>query len=296
MYEAKVVTHSIGPSGIPLVSMLWTYPRFIHAEIMTHRDRARNAASSRAIPFSKMQAAITENPVVPIFWGREQSGMQTGGSIPDYMIPHAIDLWLECRYSVQRYADNLYHIGDYYCDVILDGCTDHMRCGDREVKIHKSITNRLTEPWMWITVLMTATEWNNLFRLRCHPDAEIHFQKIAGMARDAISASVPTKLEQGQWHIPFILPEDWAEQPNVEELLKISTARCARISYLTHDGKRSHAKDYELFDRLVQGSGFGHWSPHEHIARAESDPDLRSGPFYGYTQYRKLFATENVRG
>jgi len=160
-----------------------------------------------------------------------------------------------------------------------------------DLGVHKSLCNRLTEPFMWITVIMTATEWANFFRLRCHPDAEIHFQQIAGMIREALGASKPTEAHEGDWHLPFIQPDERSLPLDV--LCKASVARCARVSYLTHDGKRDLSKDLELFDRLIQGSGFGHWSPHEHVAQASCSL-VRSGPFVGWLQYRKLFPQENV--
>ena len=151
---------------------------------------------------------------------------------------------------------------------------------------------------MWITVVMTATEWENLWRLRLHPDAEVHFQEIAGIAKLALMDSVPKKLDHGDWHLPYVdirecleySPRNWDV-----DWRKISTARCARVSYLTQDGKRDTSKDLELFERLVQGSGFGHWSPHEHIATSAT-PDVKSGPYRGWLQYRKFFINENVKG
>lgn len=288
MYECKIVADSLAPCGKRLTTITATYPRFIHAEVLTHRDRARNSASSRAIPWKKMMAAITENPVIPIRWGSEQKGMQTGGEIE--AVEEAETLWLEARDNAIESAQKLAALG-----------------------VHKSLVNRLTEPFMWITVVMTATEWQNFFRLRCHPDAEIHFQKIAGMIRDELEASTPVTLEEGEWHLPFIQPDEIANingyfidengqmklhpfVPRYIDILpKVSVARCARVSYLTHEGKRDMEKDLELFDKLVQGSGFGHFSPHEHVAKACSTL-VRSGPYIGWEQYRKSFPLENQEG
>lgn len=275
MFQARCVLDSIAPSGRRLTTMLWTYPRFIHAEILTHRDRARNSASSRAIPWPKMMAAINDDPVIPIRFGSEQKGMQTGCEIDDPA--EAQRTWLSARDNTVYCAQKLAAMG-----------------------VHKSICNRLTEPFMWITVVMTATEWNNLWRLRCHPDAEIHFQKIAGMAREAYEASIPERKAIGEWHLPFVSNHPDAEalfaSCDIEQVKKISVARCARVSYLTQDGIRDPKKDIELFDRLVQGSGFGHFSPHEHVAQPTDDPNERSGPFVGWRQFRKEFPLENSVG
>jgi len=269
-FEVKIIADSLAPCGKRLTTMTWKYPRFVHSEVLTHRDRERNAASSRAIPWPRMMQAILTGPVIPIRWGSEQKGMQTGGEIdnPDA----ATEIWLKAMTNAVQSAQALAKLG-----------------------VHKSLCNRLTEPFMWITVVMTATEWKNLFRLRCHPDAEIHFETIANMARAALESSKPTPLITGAWHLPFIRVDDWSDQLHLEDLKKISVARCARVSYLTHEGIRSPGKDLDLFQTLSQGSGYGHYSPFGHVAQA-CDKPIRSGPFIGWHQYRKDFPLENVEG
>lgn len=264
-YVAKIVEDSVNEFDQRLVTMEWTYPRFIHAEILTHRDRERNSASSRAIPWPRMRERITNDPVIPIRFGSEQKGMQTGAEIDN---PNKAErIWLEARDNALKSAQDLADLG-----------------------VHKSICNRFTEPFMWITVIMTATEWKNLFRLRCHPDAEIHFQRIAELARATLESNSPTHLSFGNWHLPYVTYDE-RQCIDLETLRKASVARCARVSYLTHDGSPNLDNDVKLFERLVQGSGFGHWSPHGHIAMSAS-PDVRSGPFRGWLQYRKLMKNE----
>ncbi len=298
MFDVKVVLDSLAPCGKRLTTITATYPRFIHSEIMTHRDRERNAASSRAIPWEhkpgakatnkSMKEMILMEPVVPIRFGSELKGMQTGGEIATPELARAI--WLKARDNAVESAQALADLG-----------------------VHKSICNRLTEPFMWITVVMTATEWKNFFRLRCHPDAEIHFQKIAGMIRDALAASTPTPPpaialathngerfgeQEESWHLPFVTGVDLYDllvDYGLEDVKAISAARVARVSYLTHEGKRDPVKDLDLFQRLADGSGFGHWSPHGHVAKASGEL-VRSGPFIGWEQYRKQFPNENLEG
>lgn len=255
-FYCKVILDSVAPCEKRLTTVEVRYPRFIHSEVLTHRDRARNSASSRAIPWPKMMAAIIDDPVIPIRFGSEQQGMQTGGEIND---PEAARLvWLEARDNAVRSAQHLANLG-----------------------VHKSICNRLTEPFMWITVVMTATEWNNFFRLRCHADAEVHFQKIAEMIRVARESSQPTPVKDGGWHLPYVSGVDHkALTPtpfSTLSLCKISAARCARVSYLTQDGQRDPMKDLELFDRLSNGSGFGHWC-YDEKTEVLTDGGWRSWP------------------
>jgi hypothetical protein len=300
---------------------------------MTHRDRERNAASSRAIPWTTAAAEIIDNPVVPIKWGMEQSGMQTGEEIPEPLRPLARAIWLRARDAALQYGALLSRIGKTACqqrallaefipymsqceiDNLSEWSQSNNEFSDEvlSTRIHKSLPNRLAEPFAWITVIMTATEWKNFFRLRCHPDAEIHFQTIAGMIRDAMAASTPIpppsitvfghsgdgfEEREESWHLPFVTGYDLDEllvDYGIEQVKAISTARVARVSYLTHEGKRDPAKDLDLFKRLSDGSGYGHFSPYGHVAKAESTL-VRSGPFVGWSQFRKQFANENVEG
>lgn len=283
-FQVKVILDSITPHGKRLTTITSRFPRIILAEVNTHRDKSRNAASSRAIPFPAMSRQIDENPFIPIAWGLEQKGMQQGDTIPVELASHADKIWLEALAQMQKAAARLHNIGHDFA--FFNGANVKFD----EVKIHKSICNRLLEPWMWCTQVMSATEWDNFFRLRCHKDAEQHFQKIACMIRDALAMSEPKCLNIGEWHTPFILPD---EDFPLDQRKPISVARCARVSYLTHEGVRDPSKDLELFNTLVQGSGFGHWSPHEHVAECVDDPTLRSGPFIGWKQFRKEFPLEN---
>jgi hypothetical protein len=225
-----------------------------------------------------MKEAVLTDPVIPIRFGSEKKGMQTGAEIDNP--EEARDIWQRARDAAVDYADMLAELG-----------------------VHKSICNRLTEPWMWITVVMTATEWNNFFRLRCHPDAEIHFQKIAGMLKETLEGNVPEFLREGDWHRPYFDAEDagrlraagYHNDGFRDAANRISAARCARVSYLTQNGIRDIEDDLEFYEKLTTGSGFGHWSPMEHVAMALAQAE-RHGPFYGWKQLRKFYPLENSEG
>ncbi len=276
--------------GKRITTLVLTYPRFIHAEIMTHRMAARNAASSRAIPCPKMLSRVESDPVCPVFWGAEVSGMQTGDQVED--TGTANDIWLAAR------------------DDALERAKDLARLG-----VHKSLVNRLVEPFMWITVIYTATEYANFLRLRRHKDAEIHFQHLAEAIYMELDKSTPTYR---QVHAPFLdaieeakLTEYWVDSEENSELehpavhldpigvtlANRAAARCARVSYETHDGVRKNSADDKLATRLLNGSGFGHHSPFEHIAFAgHTDPDKFYGPYKGWEAWRRMQKNENLTG
>ncbi len=266
--------------GARITTFELTYPRFVHSELMTHRVFSRNSASSRALPTKKLLEQIENNPVMPKYWGKNQSGMQASEELQGYTLDTAKDYWLNARDYAVCIAKMLHKIGT-----------------------HKQIANRVLEPWMFITVIVTATEYGNWFHLR---DSEFAQPEIAWVAREMKKLYVentPKSLATGEWHLPYIELRDRDSPLYVdiseaevkgedlwETLAKIATARCARVSYLTHDGKRDYAKDIELHDKCRDN---GHWSAFEHCAQALED-NTRSGNFVGWKQYRKTFTNENM--
>lgn len=272
MYSARVIADSISPSGKRITTFELTYPRFVHSELMTHRLFSRNSASSRAIPVKKMMGAIRRDPVEPVHWGKNQSGMQANEELIGWRRSLARRVWLLARYGALLVAWILMKIG-----------------------VHKQLANRVTEPWMFITVILTATEYDNWFRLRDSEMAQPEIAKLARMMRKARDSSVPRQVEVGGWHMPFVdvgtlfeIDRDFSgvtltQDQLIELMKKVSSGRCARVSYLTHDGVRNVSEDVKLADKLTES---GHWSPFEHVAQALEREDQRNGNFIGWRQYR----------
>lgn len=276
-YAAKVVADSISESGSRLTTLEVTFPRMVLAEFNTHRDFSRNSASSRAIPVAKQLERIKSDPYIPIHWGANQSGMQAYTELDEEKRAEALKLWLSARDAAVSHVEQLMAIG-----------------------LHKQITNRLLEPFMWHTVIVTATKWRNFWGLRANPDAQPEIRKAAELMRAAYDNSTPRLVKDGEWHLPYIQQDEmeWARN-NIDLAIKVSVGRCARVSYLTHDGTRDHEKDIELYDRLV---GSGHMSPLEHVATpmkkglnalAALDSQRRlQGNFEGWEQHRKTVPNE----
>jgi hypothetical protein len=263
---AKVIAHSSHPGCPDLITVQARYPRFIHAEAKTHRliriddaeyeflqeislmdddSLSRNASSSRAVPIDRMIQDVLDDPAMPVEWGSNQPGMQAGAEVQDTVA--AKNIWLAARRDAVRYAMRM-----------------------RDAGLHKQIVNRLIEPFGHISVVITATEWDNFFDLRCHPAADPTMRALAEAIQEAISVSTPKHVSFHGWHRPY------------GGTLMHSAARCARVSYLNHDGTEPDTdKDDKLAAMLIQSR---HMSPFEHQATPE--PGQRHANLNGWMSYR----------
>lgn len=294
-YAAKVLADSVTSRGHEthrVTTIEVTFPRIVLAEFNTHRMLSRNSASSRAIPVEKRIAALETDYFEPEAFGKNQKGMQSSEDLRSEDDVMARAEWTLARVDAIRHAKMLSMLG-----------------------VHKQLANRLIEPFCWHTVICTATEWENFFALRCHPDAQPEIRRAAEMMREVYNSSTPKELKAGEWHLPlmqpdeFVLPDnspEWNEPVGfsctlltVEDAKRVSAGRCARVSYLTHDGKRDIKADIELCERLHKS---GHMSPLEHVARPITHDDIEDrglssyrpfvGNFCGWLQFRKELPNE----
>lgn len=302
---AKVIADSISADKIRLTTMELRYPRIIHAEFMTHRAFSRNASSSRAIPTKRLIDDVRRDMAMPSRWGSNKPGMQAGDDLDEFS-----------RELVEREWRNE---GMRVCDTAE-------RLSKMPTPPHKQVINRMLEPWSHISVVVSATDWNNFFHLRDHPDADPTLHALAALMNEARNASTPTFLNAGSWHLPYITDADYdaavdlvlsgttpdhyglggtAIDLQMASLLlrKMSVARCARVSYLRHDGMTPTIDDdLRLFNTLMGMSPL-HASPAEHQATPDkrrnaiawTNPHLH-GNFRGWNQYRRHFPNEAVSG
>jgi thymidylate synthase ThyX len=252
-----VLLDSVSPIGVRLTTLEVTFPRFVLAEFNTHRVFSRNSASSRAIPTAKLIERVEHHPAMPLEWGRNRAGMSAGEVLDGEDARRAQAIWLHARDEAAARVRELLELG-----------------------VHKQELNRLLEPFLWHTVVVTATEWDNFFELRCAPSAQPEIRAAALRMRDAIAGSPPRPVAHGQWHAPLLQADE--EALDAETRRRISAARCARVSYLTHEGKREIAKDLELYDRLRADR---HLSPFEHVATPAADAEFHAN-FRGWIQMR----------
>lgn len=298
MISAKIIADSINAAGNRITTFELIYHRFIHGELMTHRMFSRNASSSRAIPIQSMMDAVEFDCAIPVYWGLDQKGMQASEEHPHKATCEFI--WQSAANAAIKSAAMLKAAG-----------------------LHKQIANRVLEPYQWMKTIVTATEFDNFWWLRCHEAAqpEIHVLAEDEMYR-LYKESTPVELDYDEWHLPYVeymKDEGWyiagGQRVTLEQAIKISASCCAQVSYRKLDDSLEKALD--LYERLVENTPV-HASPFEHIGtpmrynnceqegyegrravwergitHMDRKGDLWSGNFKGWVQYRQLLDGNN---
>jgi len=269
--KAEIVADSVNDLGDRITTFVLVYPRFIHSEIMTHRSFSRNAASSRAIPLKTFVDRILEDTASPIRFSKNKKGMQAN----EYLTPE----------------------GEARSKIIWKNARDHMiECARQlaDIGVHKQHCNRLLEPFIHMKMIVTATDFDNFFALRDHPDAQPELAELARCMKKKLDASGPVlRTEYNDMHLPFISEEeresgDMGDNKFLSSMIVKSVARCARVSYDKVEGGESDIQnDLRIFLQLGQSKPI-HASPFEHVAIPESQPGFKSRNFKGWTQFRQV--------
>lgn len=299
LITARILADSISEQGERMTTMEIEYPRFILAELNTHRMLSKNSASSRAIPVEAMHKHIQENTAQPVWWGKNQSGMQAKEQVTGSDKSYAEYLWMSARDRAIQSSREL-----------------------QALNLHKQITNRVTEPWMIMKTVISGTEWANFFWLRDHPDAQPEIAVLALKMREAYKASTPELLYPGEWHVPYIttyrdprtLTRHYLDQDQkyltTEQARIISASCCAQVSYRKSD--TSYEKAEKIYRQLIESEPV-HASPVEHqatpmdldtyvnyepetwergVTHVSANGSLWSGNLRGWIQHRKLIPNE----
>lgn len=264
--DARVVLKSRNPDGQTIITWSLSYWLPIHAEMMTHKDFRRNAASNRAIPTKKILSRVINEMGMPLHWGVNKPGMKADEELTGWRRSLARGVWRMAGWSACGFAWLLGKIG-----------------------LHKQAANRVLMPYQMISVVITTTERSNFYGLRVHPDAQPEMQNIAAKMKLADELAPIQELQWGEWHMPYcgVSVGEMREMEyfEIDKLFHTSVARCARTSYLTHEGKNTTAQeDQQLHDKLLNSKPM-HASPFEHQAQA------RQGVFAGlrgFQNYRTI--------
>jgi len=302
LISAKIIADSVSPEGERMTTMEIEYPRFILAELNTHRMLSKNSSSSRAIPVKSMHEFIRNNPATPVYWGKNQAGMQAKEKLSDSDTVEAISIWNKAKNDALHWA---------------------MALADR-LNVHKQIANRITEPWMTMKTVISGTEWKNFFYLRNHPDAQPEIRALAEAMTVAYTTHLPVPLKPGQWHLPYITIAEYVptgelqyfddnfNRISLEDARVISASCCAQVSYRKQDD--SFDKALKIYTQLIESEP-AHASPVEHqatpmdiksmcrfepetwqpgVSHVSANSDLWSGNLRGWIQFRKLIRNEAV--
>lgn len=294
LITAKIIADSVSPEGVRMTTMEIEYPRFILAELNTHRMLSKNSASSRAIPVKAMHQHMTENPAQPVHWGKNQAGMQAKEELTDNNLADVKFMWKRAQQDAMHWA---YQMSE--------------RAG-----LHKQVANRITEPWMIMKTVISGTEWKNFFWLRAHADAQPEIYELASKMRTAYTISIPQPLKPGEWHVPYVdttrdrttgelvYLDNNGARISMEDARIISSSCCAQVSYRKNDDSFDKAK--KIYQQLIESQPC-HASPVEHqatpmlapnsivdLGTTHIDRDNRawSGNLRGWVQHRKLIAGE----
>ena len=237
MINAIVIEDTQLRHSARLTTLQVTMHRSVLAQFSKHRMFSINASSSRAVPTKKFIKQVISDPALPVFWGANKSGMVADNQLTGIKL---------------RIAKLAYHLGRY--SAVISAYIMH------KAGLHKQITNRTLEPYLWETVVVTATEWDNFFNLRLAKDTQPEMQEVARSMKKAMDNSKP---QNSKTHLPYVTTAEKSTL-SLELLLKISAARCARVSYLKHNKEvPSVEEDVALADRLLEAK---HMTCFEHQA------------------------------
>lgn len=265
--SAKVIADSVNTAGDRLTTMEVVMHRFVLSEFNTHRALSRCSASSRAIPVSAQIQKVLDDPAIPLVWPSEKSGMVGGEPLVGEALSKARSHWMEARMSAINTAERMTSVG-----------------------VHKSIVNRVLEPFMWHTVVVSATEWDNFWELRISPLAQPEMMAAAKAMKVAYDASEPNLLLPGDWHKPYVVQADYVTVDAPQNLLAVSAARCGRVSYGRQGDVKDLKEDLARFESFAHPeSGPPHASPLEHVATTcACDWQPHRGNFVGFDQLRHM--------
>lgn len=309
---AKVICDSIAEGSTNrMTTFEIQFPRFILAELNTHGMLKKNTQSSRAVPVKTMLELYKDSCYVPAYFGKNKAGMSATEYLSAEENDAAIDMWLSAERSARYVVEKL---------------------SDKEgLNVHKQWAARLYEPFMYIKLVITATEWDNFFWLRDDEDAaQPEMVDLARKMQTAREESTPMVLKPGEWHMPYVDChcefEDFADHKgkqvfqdadgkviDTDTALMISASCAAQMSYRKAD--ESVEKARQVYERLFWGSK-PHYSPTEHqgrvmagqkanllervfpsilekgVSHMDRTGQLWSGNLKGFVQYRKLLEQE----
>lgn len=251
-----------------IITIEATYPKFLQAELNTHRMLVKNAASSRAIPID----SFSKNLFIPEKVGINKSGMAATEFLIGDDLKQFQDDWLEIYSIVLEKVNYL----------------------KAKYNPHKQLLNRLLEPFNMTKGVFTGTfdTWMHILGLRNHPDAQPEIQELAKKIENVINLSNPQILSLGNWHLPYV---DSVEAGENDKNIKISASCIAQVSYRkVNDSEEKALNIFEKLHLLNNDKNIKkHISPVQHICQAVGDSEVSDEVFdflYNNSQNKKYYA------
>lgn len=280
---AKVIqkSESVWTGGIATTFEL-EYPRFIHAELMTHRVFSRNSASSRAIPVAKVIEQVRTNPAMPVHWGKNQAGMQASEQNSSPVILDDYELSIEQAWKCA--AEEAANVAQAMA----------------KAGYHKQVVNRILEPFQRMKVVVTTTEKKNFYWLRDHVDAQPEIAALAKAMKEADDATPAfLLLHNNEMHVPYVdrvrdgiemVYSVEGQELTYEEAQFVSASLCAQVSYRKADF--SLVKAIDIYKRLIESEPC-HASPVEHQLISTNNLRHRG---WTHIDFKNNYWSGNIRG
>lgn len=279
MISAKIVADSVGEtSKARITTFELVMPKCLIAQFNKHTLIRNSAESSRARPTQQILEQIQMDPYLPSQWHYRKRGMQPADPMSTGDAGKMSSLEAALRRNVLEIVQEM-----------------------EKLKASKEDINRYLEPWMYATVVATATDWDNYWKLRLGEDAQGAHRQLAGLMYAAYNSSVPiTRIPvcgfhptpgscSFPWHLPYVTEE---ERNTINPILlpQLSAARCGRASYGRAGEAKTLEEDVERCQSFVRD---GHWTPLEGPARLTKSGGARFGAYRAWMSLRKHYAGES---
>ena len=143
--NAEIIADSVDTIGNRITSFIVDVPQIIVKELLRHRMFSFSSSSMRAVPFNNVIKDIKENMFIPLAFQAHHSGMQGNVYLEGNIAEDARKMWIETGLTACKQAEELYHLGG----------------------VTKQLCSRIIEPFGYAKILVTATEFDGFFELRC---------------------------------------------------------------------------------------------------------------------------------
>lgn len=238
----KKLADSITVKGARITTFELTYNRFFHADVLTHRTFSRTASNTFAQNPSALRKELASGKHQPYLFGRSHPVEITNEISKEFY-----RLWMEMSMVLSSYSEKLQELG-----------------------VSRYLVNKPLETFSTVKVVLTSTEWQNFFHLRDTKGLP-EMEELVHDLRTEYKTTAPDHLAVGEWHLPYIRPEDkafveaeFAESDRNFILAMLSSVRCSNWSTFVESlDHKTIREEIEIGQDLYRA---GHLNTFEHVA------------------------------